>query len=87
MGSVLLNSIKYVPGVGEARAKLLEKELGVATLGDMLYHFPFRYIDQTSQSKVKKSKIQEDISMYIKRNSKCKTVLISMFPTISIYLA
>ena len=52
MGSVLLNSIKYVPGVGEARAKLLEKELGVATLGDMLYHFPFRYIDRSRTYKI-----------------------------------
>ena len=52
MGSVFLNSIKYVPGVGEARAKLLEKELGVATLGDMLYHFPFRYIDRSRTYKI-----------------------------------
>ena len=52
MGSVLLNSIKYVHGVGEARAKLLEKELGVATLGDMLYHFPFRYIDRSRTYKI-----------------------------------
>ncbi len=39
--------IKFVGGVGEARAKLLSKELGIATAGDMLYHFPFRYIDRT----------------------------------------
>ena len=41
------NDIKYVPGVGEARAKLLDRELGIRTLGDMLRHFPFRYIDRT----------------------------------------
>ncbi|MFI3281812.1 MAG: ATP-dependent DNA helicase RecG [Rikenellaceae bacterium] len=39
--------IKFVAGVGEARAKLLDKELDIRTLGDMLYHFPFRYIDRT----------------------------------------
>ena len=41
------NSIKFVSGVGEVRAKLLAKEIGVRTVRDMLYHFPFRYIDRT----------------------------------------
>ncbi|MBQ8852691.1 MAG: ATP-dependent DNA helicase RecG [Alistipes sp.] len=41
------NDIKYVSGVGEVRAKLLAKEIGVHTMRDMLYHFPFRYIDRT----------------------------------------
>ena len=41
------NDIKYVGGVGEARARLLDKELGIRTLGDMLSHYPFRYIDRT----------------------------------------
>ena len=47
MGNVLDNSVKYVSGVGEARAKLLEKELGIITIGDLLRHYPFRYIDRT----------------------------------------
>ena len=47
MGIVLDNSVKYVSGVGEARAKLLEKELGIITIGDLLRHYPFRYIDRT----------------------------------------
>ncbi|MEG0499413.1 MAG: ATP-dependent DNA helicase RecG, partial [Alistipes sp.] len=41
------NEIKFVSGVGEVRAKLLEKELGIRTLGDLLSHYPFRYIDRT----------------------------------------
>ncbi len=47
MGDYLDNSVKYVPGVGEARAKLLEKELGIITVGDLLRHYPFRYVDRT----------------------------------------
>ena len=47
MGNVLNNSVKYITGVGEARAKLLEKELGIITIGDLLRHYPFRYIDRT----------------------------------------
>ena len=47
MADFLDNSVKFVPGVGEARAKLLEKELGIFTIGDSLRHYPFRYIDRT----------------------------------------
>lgn len=47
MGSYLDNSVKFVAGVGEARAKLLEKELGIITVSDLLRHYPFRYIDRT----------------------------------------
>ena len=47
MADFLNNSVKFVPGVGEARAKLLEKELGIITTGDLLRHYPFRYIDRT----------------------------------------
>ena len=52
MGSMLLNSIQYAHGVGEVRAKLLEKELGIRTMGDMLYHFPFRYVDRSRIYKI-----------------------------------
>ena len=41
------NDIKFVSGVGEVRAKLLGREIGVKSVRDMLYHFPFRYIDRT----------------------------------------
>jgi ATP-dependent DNA helicase RecG len=33
--------------VGEVRANLLAAEIGVRTLGDLLYYFPFRWIDRT----------------------------------------
>lgn len=44
---MLESNIQFVPGVGEARAKLLDQELHVRTVGDMLRHFPTRYIDRT----------------------------------------
>ena len=47
MADYLDNGLKFVAGVGEVRAKLLEKELGIRSMRDMLYHFPFRYIDRT----------------------------------------
>ncbi len=45
--NMLESNIQFVPGVGEARAKLLDQELHVRTVGDMLRHFPTRYIDRT----------------------------------------
>ncbi len=47
MGYNLDTDIKFVPGVGEARAKVLDHELGIRTVGDLLAHYPFRYIDRT----------------------------------------
>lgn len=38
--------IKYLRGVGPKRAQLLGSELGVHSYYDMLYNFPFRYIDR-----------------------------------------
>ena len=40
--------IKYLKGVGEKRAQLLEKELGIRTVGDLLHLYPFRYIDRST---------------------------------------
>lgn len=45
--SVLDYDIKFLAGVGEKRASLLTKELGIRTFGDLLYYFPFRYVDRT----------------------------------------
>ncbi|MDE6046693.1 MAG: ATP-dependent DNA helicase RecG, partial [Alistipes sp.] len=45
--NMLESNIQFVPGVGEARAKLLDQELRIRTVGDMLRHFPTRYIDRT----------------------------------------
>lgn len=45
--SILEREIKFLPTVGEKRAELLEKEIGVRTFGDLLLHAPFRYIDRT----------------------------------------
>ena len=39
--------IKYLPGVGPQRAAVLEKELGIRSLHDLLYYFPYKYIDRS----------------------------------------
>ncbi len=44
---ILDRSIGHLKGVGPARAEILAKELGIFTLGDLLYSYPFRYVDRT----------------------------------------
>ena len=40
-------NIKFLPGVGEQRAALLVGELNIRSLYDLLYYFPYKYIDRS----------------------------------------
>lgn len=50
--SRLDTEVQYLPGVGPKRASLLQSELNVATVGDLLRTFPFRYIDRSSIQRI-----------------------------------
>ena len=39
--------LEYLKGVGPQRAALLAGELGLRTVGDLLQHYPFRYVDRS----------------------------------------
>ncbi|MDD4755962.1 MAG: ATP-dependent DNA helicase RecG [Prolixibacteraceae bacterium] len=52
MPGFLDQEIKYLPGVGPKRAELLAKELKIKTFGDMVYYFPYKYIDRTKFYKI-----------------------------------
>ncbi len=39
--------IKFLPGVGEKKAAVLEEELGIVSYEEMLYHIPYRYVDRS----------------------------------------
>ena len=39
--------IKFLPGVGPQRAGILNKELGVFSFLDLLYTFPYKYVDRS----------------------------------------
>ena len=41
------HDIKFLPGVGPQRAKLLADEMQIHTLHDLLYTFPYKHIDRT----------------------------------------
>lgn len=44
---ILSQDVKYLKGVGPNRAKLLLDELQVATVRDLLYVLPYKYVDRT----------------------------------------
>lgn len=49
----LNTSITYLPGIGPARAKMLEAELGIRTWHDLLYTFPYKHIDRSRLYKIR----------------------------------
>ena len=44
--------IKYLPGVGQKRAELLARELNIRSYRDMLYYFPYKYIDRSKTYRI-----------------------------------
>ena len=52
MTDFLEQEIKFLPGVGPKRAELLYKELKIKTFRDLIYYFPFKYIDRTKFYKI-----------------------------------
>ena len=51
--SVLNKDIKYLPGVGPKRANLFAEELDIRCYGDLLYYFPYKYVDRTRFYQIK----------------------------------
>ena len=47
MSEFLDQDIKFLPGVGPQRAEMLKRELKIFTFNDLLYYFPYKYIDRT----------------------------------------
>ena len=52
MSEYLDQEIKFLPGVGPQRAEVLKKELEILTFNDLLYYFPYKYIDRTKFYKI-----------------------------------
>ena len=47
MSTLAHTDIQFLSGVGPQRAELLRKELGITTLSDLLYYFPYKHIDRS----------------------------------------
>lgn len=50
---MLEQEIKFLPGVGPKRAAILTQELKINTVAELLYYFPYRYIDRTKFYKIR----------------------------------
>jgi ATP-dependent DNA helicase RecG len=60
MSEILEQDIKFLPGVGPKRAELLKKELDIETFRDLLYYFPYKYIDRTKFYRI--SEVNNNVS-------------------------
>ena len=47
MFDLTTRDIKYLQGVGPQRATMLNKELNIFSLNDLLYYFPYKYVDRS----------------------------------------
>lgn len=47
MFDLATQDITYLQGVGPQRSAILNKELGIYSLHDLLYYFPFKYVDRS----------------------------------------
>ena len=60
MNDLAATPIEYLKGVGPQKAQLLHKELGIKTYGDLLFHFPYRYVDRSSFTKINEIQYAEN---------------------------
>ncbi len=47
MLDIATKDIMYLPGVGPKKADLLKKEINIYSWEDLLYYFPFKYVDRS----------------------------------------
>lgn len=52
MYNILEQKLQYLPGVGPGRALTLASEIDVHTVRDLLFYFPYKYIDRSTIYKI-----------------------------------
>jgi ATP-dependent DNA helicase RecG len=61
-GALRLDSnVKFLKGVGERRAELLER-LGIRTARDLLWHLPHRYIDASTVTPLVRAEVGQEVA-------------------------
>ncbi len=53
MSELATKEITYLPGVGPKKADLLKHELKIQSYEDLLYHFPYKYVDRSKTYKIR----------------------------------
>ena len=51
MFDLATRDIKFISGVGPQKAAVLNKELEIYSLHDLIYYFPYKYIDRRSEER------------------------------------
>lgn len=79
-------NIKFLKGVGPTRADLLDKQLGIRSYYDLLYHFPTHYVDRSKIYKINQLsgempaiQLQGRFITFNKQGEGAKTRLIGLF--------
>ncbi len=52
MSELSTKEITYLPGVGPKKAELLKSELKIQSYEDLMYHFPYKYVDRSRTFKI-----------------------------------
>ena len=55
MSNFFETPIEFLKGIGPTKADVLKKELGIFTFQDLMFHYPFRYIDRTKYYQIKEA--------------------------------
>ena len=63
--------VKFLKGAGPQRAELLLQEYGIRTYGDLIQHYPYRWIDRSKFYKI--NELTEE-SPYLQLRGKIKTI-------------
>ncbi|MCZ2276473.1 MAG: ATP-dependent DNA helicase RecG [Bacteroidia bacterium] len=71
MSEFLASSVEYIKGIGPVKGELLRNELNIHSFRDMLYWFPYRYVDRTRFYKI--SEINEELP-YVLVKGKITTI-------------
>jgi len=53
MQNLSAQNIMYLPGIGPRKADVLKKEINVSSWEDILYYFPYKYIDRSKIFKIR----------------------------------
>lgn len=51
--------IEHLSSISEKKANILKKEINVSTFGDLLEHYPFRYLDKSKFTKIREIASEE----------------------------
>lgn len=74
MSDIYTSDIKFLPGVGPRRATVLAQEAGIHSYEQLLYYFPYRYIDRSRYYKIREISSASSYVQIVGRFIKFETI-------------